>query len=479
MREQVNVDADATRYLNSGRPVAIWGASRLGEYCYKHLKVLGVDVCFFIDSDKSKEGKSLLGLDIASPEYFLSTFASTPVVIASQYWNEITRELFHTNKIGEVAIFSMPPECKSPSLLWIERDPAKKQSYDLCFFQSNFSGSNSYALYKYIKSMYPELKVTLINRNNLTSSAIAHARCSTLHIVTHEHDFLDDTPSVQTYHGFPLKGIGAMSKYQNNKSMMRTRDTWQKHKKIFSYSNLYTSLISACFGGFTEQYEVTGMPRNDYLGSGSLAKQKLKRIFPQIDGFQMIGFYAPTFRETKFSQVNGIPSYGFLPTQDPEVIEDFCEKNRIALIKKAHPYEVAHTTYDSQVFLSCTDQDFQEQGLDLYECLAGFDFLLTDFSSIFFDFLLLNKPIGFLAYDLAKYSENRGFLLENYDAWSPGPKLRKDSELIDFLNSLLASVDEYKNERLKVSSMVHRFNDFQSTARCAESCHGLLHELAP
>lgn len=476
MREKLIIDSESKNLLGSGRPLAVWGASKLGECCYHELSSCGLSIDLFIDSNQSKAGSTFLGLPVVSSHPFFSENKSVSIIIASQYWNEIVRNLFSSTKIDEVAIFSMPAGSVTARIIHIQRDVNKSKRFDLCFFQSNYSGSNSYTLYKYAKEKHPNLRLVLLNRNELTSSSINDARSSGLHVVTHEHDFFDDTPSVQAYHGFPLKGIGAMSRYQSRGSMVKTREAWLRHHKIFSYSDLYTSLISACFGGFADQYEITGMPRNDYLQSNKSALTALKKLFPNLDRFQAVGFYAPTFRETKFNQVNGVPSTAFLPIGQIKSIEEFCTKNRIALVKKLHPYELSENKYESEVFLSCTDDDFQRLELDLYECLAGFDFLLTDFSSIFFDFLLLDKPMGFLAYDLDAYSASRGLLLENYDVWSPGPKINATVDFIDFLDSVINEVDSHKKERAMIRSMVHRFNDFTSSERCVQCLGQVLEE---
>lgn len=478
MREKLIIDNESKSFLKSGRSIAVWGASKLGECCYEELSNSGLSIDLFVDSDQAKAGSTFMGLPIVSPDSFFSKFQSIPLIIASQYWNEIVRSLFASTKLDELEVFLMPAGSVTARIIHIQKGATKRTRFDLCFFQSNYSGSNSYTLYKYVKDKYPNLRLVLLNRNELTSAAIDDARSSALHIVTHEHDFFDNTPSVQTYHGFPLKGIGAMSRYQSRGSMVKTREAWQRHQKIFSYSNLYTSLISACFGGSTDQYEVTGMPRNDYLQSRKSALLALKTIFPELERFQAVGFYAPTFRETKFNQVNGVPSTAFLPTDNSTLIEEFCAKNRIALVKKLHPYESSENKYESDVFLSCTDDDFQRVGLDLYECLGAFDFLLTDFSSIFFDFLLLDKPMGFLAYDLDAYSASRGLLLENYDMWSPGPKINTAEVFIGFLDSVINDVDTHKKQRATIRSMVHRFNDFDSSARCVRSLDQLLEKVS-
>lgn len=60
--------------------------------------------------------------------------------------------------------------------------------------------------------------------------------------------------------------------------------------------------------------------------------------------------------------------------------------------------------------------------MDFYNILNAVDILITDYSSIYFDFLLLDRPIIFTPIDYEEYKHNRGFLLEPFDFWAPGDK---------------------------------------------------------
>jgi len=93
------------------------------------------------------------------------------------------------------------------------------------------------------------------------------------------------------------------------------------------------------------------------------------------------------------------------------------------------------------------------------------DLLITDYSSVYFDYLLIDKPVIFVPTDIEEYSQKRGFLLEPYDFWTPGPKVYNQDNL---LNSILANLNEpnkYKKERNLINSMINYYKDNKSSER--------------
>jgi CDP-glycerol glycerophosphotransferase len=79
---------------------------------------------------------------------------------------------------------------------------------------------------------------------------------------------------------------------------------------------------------------------------------------------------------------------------------------------------------------------------DAGELLAAADVLLTDYSSIAFDFALTGRPILFFTYDLGTYRDIRGFYID-IEAEAPGPLLRTTDELADALRSIDGDPGEY------------------------------------
>jgi CDP-glycerol glycerophosphotransferase (TagB/SpsB family) len=93
------------------------------------------------------------------------------------------------------------------------------------------------------------------------------------------------------------------------------------------------------------------------------------------------------------------------------------------------------------------------------------DLLITDYSSIYFDYLLLNRPIIFTPTDLEEYRETRGFLLEPYDFWTPGPKVTSQKALQHEILKSLCDIKYFQSERETILSIIHQYRDNKSSER--------------
>ena len=90
--------------------------------------------------------------------------------------------------------------------------------------------------------------------------------------------------------------------------------------------------------------------------------------------------------------------------------------------------------------------------------------MITDYSSVYFDFLLLDRPIIFIPFDIKEYSK-RGFALEPYDFWTPGPKVYSLNELIKELKVFINNPEYYNKERKTVNHLVNTYKDGKSCER--------------
>ena len=103
--------------------------------------------------------------------------------------------------------------------------------------------------------------------------------------------------------------------------------------------------------------------------------------------------------------------------------------------------------------------------MTIYDVLAFVDVLITDYSSIYFDYLLLNRPIVFYVPDLERYKETRGFLLEPYEKWTPGDKARTIPGLIQALQEAIDNPDKWKREREWLRDVMFKYQDGKASER--------------
>jgi CDP-glycerol glycerophosphotransferase (TagB/SpsB family) len=147
----------------------------------------------------------------------------------------------------------------------------------------------------------------------------------------------------------------------------------------------------------------------------------------------------------------------------------FLNDNDILFLLKLHPYEEKffYNIYKSSNIKNLrfiTNNLLDQHKIDLYKIVNSTDLLITDYSSVYFDYLLTNKPILFTPTDLDSYSSSRGLLVEDYDFWTPGLKA---FNLDEFMRLSIISVekDPFKLKRKQLKNEIHRYADGMSTDR--------------
>lgn len=190
--------------------------------------------------------------------------------------------------------------------------------------------------------------------------------------------------------------------------------------------------------------------RNDMLGVDLNAYATLKHH--RKNGGKVV-IYMPTFRDT-----------GGCETLDdilqPDLLNTFCKKNNILFILKVHP--------GIQLKASASYSNIQIYGseFDAYALLPLVDLLVTDYSSIYFDYLFIDRPILFYAYDVEKYlSKDREMFFE-YESMTPGVHVRTLEELLAAMFVALSNNhDPCKEARKALRDKVFAHHDSCSSHR--------------
>jgi len=430
----------------------------------------------FLDNDPQKQGGRFLGHPVIALESLPAQQHSDHVVICSQYVFEIMRQLLNFG-LREFSVFELPHGTnKAPNNGLVDcRFPESGCAVDeesLALFVHNASGSNTHALAK-LGNLDADWQVKCAYEGRNDAEWYQMYMTSRNFVCTHDLVVPDDRMAIQLWHGFPLKGLNYMSRFQTDHHRRLHQKYWNHYKGIASYSATYSSLMNACFGGAIEQYTITGMPRNDFLFCSD-GQQFFEQVTGRSAADRRLIAYMPTFRTTAFGQVNGGEKSSLFdfPDFDLDTLIDFLNRNQFTMLLKMHPYEVcgAHAMQkmsESEAFCIVTDDMLAAAQVDFYEMLNAVDLLITDYSSIYFDYLLLDRPIIFTPTDLDQYAETRGFLMEPYDFWAPGAKCLRQAEMQHAIEHNLAHSDAYSGERDRVTSIVHHFRDGNSSGRVA------------
>ena len=249
---------------------------------------------------------------------------------------------------------------------------------------------------------------------------------------------------VNLWHGMPLKKIG------NLESGMENID-YNFFTKLVSSSDLFTPIMKAAFKAKDDQMLLVGNIRNDEL----FEEKKDKNII-----------WMPTYRNSKNYHDSQDAFIFSLDKLEFNKINKILEEYEYHLYIKLHPLEESHFKFKnnySNIHMLSEDIISQNYGT-LYKFLGTTSALITDYSSVFLDYYLLNRPVAFTINDYEEYKEKRGFVFEDVKSLMVGPTISNFDELLKFLLSVMKSEDEFYIERNKVNSVVNSIQkDFTKT----------------
>lgn len=258
------------------------------------------------------------------------------------------------------------------------------------------------------------------------------------------------------WHGMPLKRIGVL----NGESVKRN-----DYNFLNVTSPLFQQIMANSMNSNLEKNIITGLPRNDDLFSPN----EILKILG-LSNFSKVVIWMPTFRKS-FSGVSngsetttGIPLFGEI--QDFKVINEILSKLGIVLILKLHPWasnRLENSLKFSHIRL-IKDSEIQSQ-FTLYNLVGASDALLTDYSSIYIDYLLIDKPIGFVFDDMEEYQSGRGFNFDPVEEYLPGEIITNIDQLFEFLDKVATDKDKYQGDREKVCKLFHTYRDGKSSER--------------
>ena len=220
---------------------------------------------------------------------------------------------------------------------------------------------------------------------------------------------------------------------------------------------------------------VTGQPRLDCVMSSN-GSENLKKLYGNaLDGFDRLILYVPSFRANMSSHSGQIFSENVFRLNDyhDAQLNEFLEKNHAALVYKLHPIE--QTAFKGRRFsvnercFELTDNMLFDADVRYTEILNAFDVMISDYSSIVFDYLLLDRPVIYLIPDYEEYRSQRGFVFRNIDSYMPGDKAFDFRQMLDALQRVFDGADGYQEARGFVLSQRFDYRDNQSSKRCLEA----------
>lgn len=262
---------------------------------------------------------------------------------------------------------------------------------------------------------------------------------------------------VNLMHGSPLKKIEGYVEY----------DTCDY---VITQSSFFNNAVADILQVPIKKMVALGYPRTDILGENTGALNVLG-----IKNGKKVIVWMPTFRKNKNTGAE-IGTLYFLGVPLLDTVEKFkqinnmLEENNVLLVIKLHPAEdttnMILNDYSNICFLS--DADLDKKGVTVYGLLAESDALITDYSSVYYDYLLTNKPIGLVIDDLIEYSKKNGFVYGEYKDFVKGTYIENVDDFLTFINNIGHNCDLDKEERQWAINRYCEYKDYKSTKRVVD-----------
>lgn len=368
-----------------------------------------------------------------------------------------------------------------------------KKDKDLWVF-SSWNGKkyldNPKYVYKYILENHPEMKPVWITKDKELYKELVRQQLpveyaysprglwrqlrASAAIYTHSvaWDFVPTvigytTKRVQTWHGVPIKKIGHDDKKAGN-----TRFREKIYAALIPYLSQRCDLVIACSKEDQEKYRsafsvrperviITGYPRNDAL---------LRSANSAGDDVQRRVVYMPTFRggvNTEFTLLQDL-SFDF------KKFNQQLKEIKTELYIKLHPVQhfsavdLAEIERASNIFSIGNDGD-------IYENIGGFGILITDYSGIYFDYLITNRPIIMAPFDLDSYIRNDRDLYYPYDDICPDAPCNNWNKVMGKITQYVCCDEKQGQRYADLIARFHKYSDDMSSRRVFDAIRRMVH----
>ncbi|WP_188455000.1 CDP-glycerol glycerophosphotransferase family protein [Virgibacillus oceani] len=237
-------------------------------------------------------------------------------------------------------------------------------------------------------------------------------------------NFRNNVLCIQLWHAAgAVKKFGLQDpslKYRSKRANRRIRKVYQRFTHVIVGTEKMAAIFQQSFGISDEGVIRSGIPRTDFFYNTvgkQIVKKKLLHQIPVINN-KIVILYAPTFRDND-------PNSTEIAIDVRKYCDALCDD--YVLLLRLHPSikHDFHNEFPGIVYDVSTIPDVNH-------LLVITDILITDYSSIPFEFSLLERPMIFFAYDLERYERTRGFW-EDYEKLVPGPVVKNTDDLIEVI----------------------------------------------
>ena len=222
----------------------------------------------------------------------------------------------------------------------------------------------------------------------------------------------------------------------------------------------------------SNKFVITGMPGTDKLFSPIDIYENgfLKELTGQDKTYRKIISWLPTFRDHRFSHFSknrfqfGLPALHSI--DEYSNLNEILKKNDILLIIQMHHAQAKNYQQLPKVsnIVFVNEVIKNKYNVSTMDILGNSSALITDYSSAYHEYLILNRPIGLCIEDLPQYAKVNGFFC-NYLDWIKGDYLLDNKDLCSWINNIANGIDNSKTEREISLNKIHKYKDNKATER--------------
>ncbi|MFX1444112.1 MAG: CDP-glycerol glycerophosphotransferase family protein [Promethearchaeota archaeon] len=344
-----------------------------------------------------------------------------------------------------------------------------------------FSGNTKY-LYKYLKEN-TDYKLIWMSKNRKLNRKLEEEGINTIYaysikaikllrkakavFVTHGYNdvlpikYSPGTLHIQTWHGGDIKVIGIdpySAKFIYSKWSRIFRLKIRDHEYVdyivaLSGAQKPLKILADAFRYPLKKIIPTGYPRNDlFFSKETNLREKFRKKYNVPDTVDRIILYAPTFRRNYTAKF-------------PLSNEDLITLNRLMGDTNSTFLLKAHISERIIAFKEYGNIRIMDVESDTQELLYITDILITDYSSIYHDFLLLDRPMILFPYDYNEYIKEWGIYYNSLEEIAPGPVVYTATELIETIKKIKEIDKDYKVKRIELRDYFNAHLDGNSAKR--------------
>lgn len=352
--------------------------------------------------------------------------------------------------------------------------PKKKNLWLFGAWQARIYADNSKYLFEYICQFHPEIDAVWITRSQAVVNHVRALgyRCYSMGSLAGmwlaaraeaafetEGDWdvspvinREKTKVIQLWHG--IAGKAASWKDANGNNLW-SEEVGRRFRSYYwmATSEKYIEVLSGITTVPKERFFITGYPRNDTFVTKPRNVYFEKMMGEQKNSKWMI--YMPTHRNFGKEAIN---------LEAFQMVDNELKKRNIYMVYKPHFHELKNLLPYEDSFSNIVLAKDQEVYADVYSYLHYFDLLISDYSSVGYDFLCAKKPIILFPYDIEHFRKADAGLFDHYEEIPAGPFCYSWEEVINTACELFEN-DTWKEKREICRLTFHPFDDGRNCER--------------